>query len=110
MFDKIPGLENVEAVFGLLAASGGIARIVTGTSNDPRGSWWGELGRVVFVAMPIGVIAGHWVTSISESEILPYAASFTAGVISLNIVRFLLSAEGFSMIRTFIGGGKNGKS
>jgi len=102
MFDKIPGLD-IEAVFGLLAASGGIARIVTGTSNDPRVSWWGEVGRILFVAMPIGIIAGHWVTTISSSEVLPYAGSFTAGVISLNIVRFLLSAEGFSMIRNLIG-------
>jgi hypothetical protein len=108
MFDKIPGLD-VEAVFGLLAASGGIARIVTGTSSDPRVSWWGEMARIIFVAMPIGVIAGHWTKAVSQSEILPYAASFTAGVISLNIVRFLLSTEGFSLIRNLIGGSKNGK-
>lgn len=109
MFDKIPGLDT-ETVFGLLAASGGIARIVTGTSKDPRVSWWGELARILFVAMPIGVIAGHWASAVSQSEVLPYAASFTAGVISLNIVRFLLSSDGFAFIRTIIGGGKNGKS
>jgi hypothetical protein len=105
MFDKIPWLD-VESVFALLAASGGIARIVTGTSLDPRVSWWGEVVRIVFVAMPIGVMAGHWVTSLSDSEVLPYAASFTAGVISLNIVRFLLSADGFNFIRSMFGGRK----
>lgn len=107
MLSKLASILDVETVFALLAASGGIARIVTGTSNDPKVSVLGEVGRILFVAMPIGIISGLWVQSISSSEVLPYATSFSTGVISLNIVRFMLSPEGLQMIRNLIGRGPN---
>ena len=98
-----------EVMCGILAASGGIARIVVGTSNDPKTSLCGEVARILFVAMPVGIFAGLYVQAEYSSTILPFAASFTAGVCSLNIVRFLLSADNIKLIRDFIGGRFSGK-
>jgi hypothetical protein len=113
MLEKLTSSIDIELIFGLLAASGGIARIVTGTNGDPKVSWVGEAGRVIFVAMPVGIIAGMWILSKYNSEVLAFAACFTAGVISLNLVRFLASNEGFSMVKNFMirnfSGGKNEK-
>ena len=106
MLSKLASVFDVETVFALLAASGGIARIVAGTSNDPKVSTLGEVGRILFVAMPIGIISGLWVQSKFSSEVLPYAASFSAGVIRLNIVRFMLSPEGLKLMRNLIGRGQ----
>lgn len=104
MLRNLMELLDVETIFGLLAASGGMARILTGTNKDSKVSMLGEAGRILFVAMPIGILAGCWIQSVSSSEILPFAASFTAGVVSLNIVRFLVSPEGFALLRQIIGG------
>lgn len=104
MIDKLVGYLDTETIYALLAASGGIARIVSGTSRDPRVSTLGEVGRILFVALPIGIMSGMWVESYSSSEVLPYAATFTAGVVSLNIVRFVLSAEGLAYLKRLVGG------
>jgi len=109
MLDKLTEAIDIEIIFAILAASGGIARVVTGTSNDPKVSWCGELGRILFVAMPVGIIAGMWVLSAYQSEVMSLAACFTAGVVSLNIVRFLVSNEGLAYLRSIIGVKKDGK-
>jgi hypothetical protein len=104
MFEKLQGLLDIEAIFGLLAASGGIARIIAGTSKDPSISVWAEAARVLFIALPLGIIVGLWVQDSYSSRVLPLAASFTAGVVSLNVVRFMLSSEGLSLFKTLLGG------
>jgi zinc transporter ZupT len=103
----IKGLSEVlsqEALLSVLAASGGIARIVVGTNKIPNISWVGEVARILFVALPVGVMSGLYIMTKSQSAVLPLAASFSAGVVSLNIVRFLLSAEGLQFLRKVIGG------
>jgi len=103
----LKGLSEVisqEALLGVLAASGGIARIVVGTHKIQDVSWVGEAARILFVALPVGIMSGLYIMTKFQSPVLPLAASFSAGVVSLNVVRFLLSAEGLKMLRSFIGG------
>ena len=102
MFDKFFESLTTEVVFGLLAVSGGIARILVGTGTDPNITFVGEAARLIFVALPIGVICGLWVQDISSSDIVPLAASFAAGVLSLNVVRFMLSDDGLGLLKSFI--------
>lgn len=106
MLSKFTDAISIEFIFAILAASGGIARVVTGTSNDPKVSWWGEVGRILFVAMPVGIIAGMWVLAEYNSEVMSLAACFSAGVVSLNVVRFLVSNEGLNYLKSFLGAKK----
>lgn len=107
----LTGYVSHELVLAFLAASGGIARVITGTTPVcHRTTWLGETGRVVFVAMPVGIMSAMYVATFCQVASVLYATSFTAGIISLNIVRFIGSPEGFKTIKEFIinilGGGK----
>ena len=103
----IKGLTEIvshEALLGFLAAFGGVTRIVVaGKDNDSIAR---EIGIVVFCSVPVGVLTGLHVSSISHSPVLPLASAFAAGVISLKVVRFLLSSKGFEIIKRLISGGK----
>ena len=111
----IKGLTEVvstEVLFSFLAASGGIARIVAIKSDGNGNSQFslgGEILRIIFVAMPVGILAGMYVKGACDAPVLPYATTFSAGVLSLSLVRFILSAEGLKAMNTvllrIIGGG-----
>lgn len=109
MFDRFFNSLTTEVVFGVLAVSGGIARILVGTGNDPNITFVGEVARLIFVALPIGVICGLWAQDVSSSDVIPLAASFAAGVLSLNVVRFMLSDDGLVLLKSFIKRFFNGK-
>jgi len=111
LFKGLTELIGYEAMLAFLAASGGIARVVVGTTPAcQKTTLWGEAARVLFIAMPVGILSAMYVSTICNSVPVSYATSFTAGVISLNVTRFISSPEGFKALKDFIirllGGGK----
>lgn len=102
----LKGLSEVisnEFLLAFLAASGGIARVITGTTPiRTKTSFCGEAVRVMFCAMPVGIMSAMYVATICKEPTVSYAVSFTAGVISLNIVRFISTPEGFKAVKDIL--------
>jgi len=94
---------STEFSLAIIAASGGVARVVTGTTPIcDKTTVLGEAIRVLFVAMPIGIMSALYVATICVEPSVSYATAFTSGVVSLNIVRFISTPQGFNMIKNLI--------
>ena len=92
----IKGLTEVmsnEALLGFLAASGGIVRgLVVGIADSK--TLIREAGIVLFCSIPVGVLLGLHIKTVADNNgVLPMAASFAGGVLSLKIVRLLLTVQ-----------------
>ncbi len=107
---ELHDLATLEIFFLLIcAASGGIGRLVVQDYTCDSISCvviaW-EVLRLLFVALPVGIIAGLWTKYTfgngNPNDMLPYAATFCAGVLSLSFVTFLSSPEGVYFIRSLI--------
>ncbi len=110
LLQELYGLATVEIVLLIsCAASGGIARLA---AQDWKCDSFTvliilmEVLRVVFIAVPVGVMCGLWTKyqfgDDKPHDVLPYAATFCSGVVSLSFVAFLSSKEGIQMIKNFV--------
>ncbi len=103
MLKKLVAGLDVETFLLILSVSGGLGRLAI-VGPEKGTSVWAEIGRIICVAAPLGIMAGMYVDTLTLNTVLPFFSCFATGYLSLNIARFILTKKGvMTLLQAIVG-------